>query len=330
MTTRWSLFFLPLACFSFYGCSSEGGFANDWIRDPSPARASEDEKDQGDAVLESGDAGNGDAGSDDDLTGLDGGDAGSLPTCGKAGAAVGFAQKTINVGGVDRSYLIFVPSSYVPNKPLTLVVGLHGMTGTATKARNMFGLGMETESAGKAIFVYPQALPSTEPEFLGKTRWNVTAGTNDHAFIEALMTAMETKYCIDKKKEFAVGFSNGAEMVTALGCSKGDRYRAIAPVATGLAGTEMLSSKTCVGEVAVWTGVGTEDTNHLEGAAVVRDYYRAANGCSATTIATLPTGCRAYQGCRSGVPTTTCSYTAAHTWPTFGSTAVWAFFDQFQ
>jgi polyhydroxybutyrate depolymerase len=325
MKTRRAFTYFLLGFASFLsGCTAD---ENDTFLRTNGRPVHDDEHGLGDAELEVHEA---DSDSDAGADATPVTDAGAPALCGKAGAPTGFSQRTIDVGGVDRQYLLFVPSSYA-NEPMALVLGIHGMTGTATKARNMFGLGLEGEAAGKAIFVYPQALPSKEPAFLGKTRWNVAAGSDDHAFIEALASSLESTYCIDHDKEYAVGFSNGAEMVSMLGCYHGDRYRAIAPVAPGGDGPNLpLSSKTCVGDVAVWTGVGTEDADHQVASTLVRDYYRTANGCTATTIATLPAGCRAHQGCRSGVPTTTCSYSAAHTWPTFATPWVWAFFDQFQ
>lgn len=245
--------------------------------------------------------------------------------CGKAPGAKGLSEPTLTIGGKVREYLKFVPTGYDANEPMSLVIGLHGMTGTSEKARSMFGL--EAKAAGKAIFVYPQALVFTEGEFAGKTRWNFSAGSGDHAFLEALADAIEESYCIDRDRVFLVGFSNGAEMTAMAGCYHGDRYRAIAALAPGgLVKNFPLSRETCVGEVAAFTGVGTEDASHQAVSAHVRDHYRTANGCGATRTATTPTGCEAYRGCRADAPTTWCTWPAGHTWPSFGGAGVWGFF----
>jgi poly(3-hydroxybutyrate) depolymerase len=115
-----------------------------------------------------------------------------------------------------------------------------------------------------------------------------------------------------------------------LGCHRGDRFRAIAPVAPGGTSTTLpLATSACAGEVAIWEGVGTEDIDHLAGAALVRDYYRTANGCAATKKATTPAGCEAYESCRTEVPSVYCTYPGGHSWPSIGTSAVWSFVSKF-
>ena len=55
---------------------------------------------------------------------------------------------TITSGAVSRTYAIFVPASYNPTQPLSLVFAFHGDGGTGSGFRT--SLGMETRSAGAA------------------------------------------------------------------------------------------------------------------------------------------------------------------------------------
>lgn len=246
--------------------------------------------------------------------------------CAKTTGATGLQTRTKVIGGKTRDYLRFIPAGYKPGTPVALVFGFHGSGGTAGKARAMFDL--ESKSGAKAIFVYPQGVP--DPAFAGDNRWDPTAGSDDYTFIDELLAEVEASHCIARDRVFAVGFSNGARMTSMLGCHRGDRFRAIAPVAPGGTTTTLpLATSACAGEVAVWEGVGTEDTDHLAGAALVRDFYRGANGCAATKKATTPAGCDAYDGCRAEVPSVYCTYPGGHSWPAIGTDAVWSFFERF-
>ncbi len=245
--------------------------------------------------------------------------------CGRAAAGKGLQDRTITVNGKARPYLRFIPQSYDPNVPLSLVVVLHGSGGTKERAREF---GFEAESNGQAIFIYPEALPQP-PE--NENRWQTQAGTEDYALFDALVAEAQTTHCVDKDRLFVAGFSLGARFTSMLGCYRGNVIRAIAPGAPGMtAQTLPLDKGPCLGEVAVWETLGDADVEHKEGAELVREYYRKANGCSATRLPTAPTGCEAYQGCRPEVPTQWCTHTGGHTWPAYAPAAVMSFFAQFK
>lgn len=244
--------------------------------------------------------------------------------CGKAGAATGLQTRTMTIAGKVRSYVRFIPAGYQPNKALAVVLGFHGSGGSSVKARGQFDL--EQQAAGKAIFIYPQGLP--DPAFDDANRWDPTKGSDDFTFLDALMSEIETSHCVDRDRVFATGFSNGARMTSMIGCYRGDKIRAIAPVAPGGDATT-LPLAGCVGEVGIWEGLGNEDAEHEPGATRVRDYYRVANGCGPTRKATTPAGCEAYVGCRTEVPSVWCAYPGGHAWPPIGSAGVWSFFASF-
>jgi len=245
--------------------------------------------------------------------------------CSKPTGAKGLQTKTMTIAGKTRDYLRFIPAGYTPGKAVKLVLGFHGSGGTDTKARDMFAL--EANAGNDAIFIYPQGLP--DPAFGGDNRWDPTMGSDDYTFVDALITEAETNYCIDRDHVFAVGFSNGARFTSMLGCYRGDKLRAIAPVAPGGDNNTLpLDKGQCVGEVSIWEGVGTEDPDHIPGAELVRDHYRMANGCATTKTATTPAGCDSYDACRSPLKSTYCTYPGGHAWPPIGTNAVWSFFSK--
>jgi polyhydroxybutyrate depolymerase len=243
--------------------------------------------------------------------------------CGKAGGT-GLQTRTIVVGGTTRSFLRFIPAGYTPNTAMSLVLAFHGSGGTSAGARSSFNL--EAPANGKAIIVYPQGLQNN----LGETRWDAIAADDpDNTFIDEIIRRTEEAYCIDRDRIFAAGFSNGARYTACLGCWRGDVLRAIAPLAPGGNATT-LPFTGCVGEVGIWEGLGDQDADHVGGSTRVREYFTAANDCSATRTATTPTGCERYDGCRAEVPSVWCTYNLGHAWPSIGGTGVMGFFGSFQ
>jgi polyhydroxybutyrate depolymerase len=252
-------------------------------------------------------------------------DRGLSAGCGST-ATTGLQSRTIQVDGVDREFLRFIPAGYTANKPMALVIALHGSGGTSDKARTQFEI--EATANGKAIIVYPQALPDPTS---GQNRWDAhIKDGKDYKFFDEIIRRTEANFCIDRDRIFATGFSLGARFTSNLGCWRGDVLRAIAPVAPG-GDDKTLPLTGCVGEVGIWEGLGTlDDSLHTVGATRVRDYYSAANGCAATRTTTTPTGCERYDGCRAEVPAVWCTYPLAHQWPSIAPAGVMGFFNSFQ
>jgi polyhydroxybutyrate depolymerase len=246
--------------------------------------------------------------------------------CSVTGKPTGASKRTLTVAGKERSYLLAVPGTYVPDKPLALVFGMHTTGVTGADARADFGL--EAPAKGGAIFVYPTALASKAPELDGANRWDFAKESDDLKFVDAILNQVEGDYCIERARVFATGFSSGGRMAALLGCYRGDVIRATAPVAPGgedapLAGCTGATR----GNVAVWEAWGSKDAMHESSGKAVRDYYLAANGCQKTTAPATPSACVTYAGCREGLPVQWCVHDGAHVWPSFAGAAMWKFFD---
>jgi polyhydroxybutyrate depolymerase len=208
---------------------------------------------------------------------------------------------------------------------MSLILAFHGSGGTSAAARTTFDL--EGAAGGKAIIIYPQALPNAE----GENRWDATNKDGvDFKFVDDMIARTEANFCIDRDRIFATGFSLGARFTSNLGCWRGDVLRAIAPVAPG-GDDGSIPLTGCVGEVGIWEGLGNlDDSLHTVGATRVRDYYSTVNGCAATRTPTTPTGCERYDGCRAEVPAVWCTYNLAHKWPPIAPAGVTSFFASFQ
>lgn len=244
-------------------------------------------------------------------------DAGAIGTAGCTArpAAPGLATRTVMAGGVARQYRVFVPDAYDAREPTRLVFVFHGLGGDGNLIRSYFGI--ETEAAGRALFVYPDGLATQG----GRTGWS----TGDLAFFDAMITELSAAYCVDASRIFATGHSFGGYMSNLVGCSRGTVVRAIAPVSGGLLGG------TCDRPVAAWIAHGDNDTVVEQSQSIsARDRWRIANSCAATSAPTEPSPCVSYDGCSAGHAVTWCSFAGGHyPLPGFIRPAIWAFFEAF-
>jgi len=142
---------------------------------------------------------------------------------------VSYAQyDTLNYDGIDRTYLLHIPSSYDGVSAVPLVVVIHPYNGYAP------GFEIETGFSDKAdandfIAVYPEGL--------GEPRsWNagyccgyaVMNNIDDVGFISALIDTLTANYNIDSTRIFATGFSNGSMMAYRLAAELSHKIAAIA------------------------------------------------------------------------------------------------------
>jgi polyhydroxybutyrate depolymerase len=169
----------------------------------------------------------------------------------------GPAPRTITVGGLEREYVVHLPPGYDATEPAPLVFNLHGFGGDIEGQDSSTDLPALAGERGY-IVVTPQGAPLELPDnapatarnagleglafwnFFGSDPGEVTVngatirladlGTDDVAFIDSLLDAVSHDYCVDARRVFATGMSNGAGMSTTLGCELGDRIAAIAPV----------------------------------------------------------------------------------------------------
>ena len=142
------------------------------------------------------------------------------------------AQQTINGsithGGLQRDYIIHIPSSYNVNTPIPLVFCFHGYGSNASTIMSYANFNYVSDTAG-FIVVYPQGTLDNS----GISNWNVGWGgstVDDIGFTEALMDNLSTTYNIDNNRIYSTGMSNGGFMSFLLACQLSNRIAAIASV----------------------------------------------------------------------------------------------------
>lgn len=165
--------------------------------------------------------------------GVDGGhDTGPMLCSDKPGAP-GMTTVTVPESGAPdgglRSAFVHVPSSYDPTKPTMLVLNFHGLLEPNTLQESVSHMSTVADQKN-FIVAYPAGLSVG----LGLS-WNAGTccgnTTDDMTFIRDLVKKLEADYCIDPKRVFATGLSNGAMMAYRLACEASDVFAAVAPVA---------------------------------------------------------------------------------------------------
>ncbi|WP_369218418.1 alpha/beta hydrolase family esterase, partial [Streptomyces flavofungini] len=134
------------------------------------------------------------------------------------------STRTVTVDGVRRTYLLHVPASYDPRTPTPLVLSFHGHGRTADYQERLTGM-----SGLDALVAYPQGMAGTD----GKSAWQgapYSADVDDIAFTRALIGRLQGTLCVDSRRVYAAGKSNGGGFAALVGCRLADRVAAVAAV----------------------------------------------------------------------------------------------------
>jgi polyhydroxybutyrate depolymerase len=136
--------------------------------------------------------------------------------------APGEEQVTL-AADVERWYFRHVPPTYDGTTPMPLVVDLHGYLEGATIHATHSKLGAFGDTQG---FITLTPNGAGDP-----VHWEVELRSVDVRFIKRLLDEAEDTLCIDTRRIFVTGLSNGAIFSSILACTLADRIAAIAPVA---------------------------------------------------------------------------------------------------
>lgn len=157
-----------------------------------------------------------------------------LPAAAAASAdlpgAAGDFRKTVGVAGVTRSWLLHVPASYSPSRPVPVVLLLHGGGGRAAGIERSTGGFSALADRHGFIAVYPESRRGHWDD----GRETVTDPTDDVAFVSALLDALAAEYAVDARRVYAAGISNGGMMSMRLACELSGRFAAIATVGANM------------------------------------------------------------------------------------------------
>ena len=225
-------------------------------------------------------------------------------------------KASLQYGGQSRSYILHVPSSLTAGKPLALVFDLHGAGGNGSQQQGMSGWGSVADKE-KFLVVYPDGIGGY---------WNVddkccgTAGEqkiDDVGFIKAIVNKLSTDTCIDAKRIYVTGFSNGGGLAHRMGCDAADVIAAIAPTATDLRTQpcnaarpiSMMEVKGMADSLEPYDGgvVGPAGGQYTDvGAKASQKLWADIDKCTGATT-TIDQYCESYTQCADGVEADLCS-----------------------
>jgi polyhydroxybutyrate depolymerase len=132
-------------------------------------------------------------------------------------------------GGVQRTYIRHVPPAYQRGEPIPLVLDLHGNAEEALVHVGNSKLGPYGDERG-FVTITPQGQASGLDSHWD-TAFEGQIDSVDIRFIGDLLDEAERTLCIDERRVFATGYSNGAFLASAIACAYPDRVGAVAAIA---------------------------------------------------------------------------------------------------
>ena len=152
-----------------------------------------------------------------------------LISCGNE--ETGFVEeRVIEHEGLERSFLIYVPTNIKENAPL--VVAIHGYTSSAKTLMGYSGINQVADKEGFLV-AYPQGTKDSRDNnfFNVGYEFHSDSKVNDVNFIREIVLNLTKEYKLNSKRVFATGMSNGGDMSYLLACTSSDLFTAVAPVA---------------------------------------------------------------------------------------------------
>jgi len=147
----------------------------------------------------------------------------------------------------------------------------------------------------------------------------------------AINAEVEAKFCTDKSRYFATGFSYGGSMSFTAACNMSDIFRAIGAESGSTVSGATCATKVPARKVAIWATHGDADTTlPIKNTTPMIDALVKDNGCTTTTKPVDPSPCVEYQGCAAGYPVIWCVRPGdPHAMASFAPDAITKFFKQF-
>jgi polyhydroxybutyrate depolymerase len=236
--------------------------------------------------------------------------------------ALGPGEHTIDLmhDGIMRSALVHVPASVDLAAATPLVLNFHGFTSNADQQVFFSGMNPTADAEG-FIVAYPQGIDSS---------WNagdccgnaVTQNIDDVGFARALVARLQTELCIDERRIFATGMSNGGFMSHRLACEASDVFAAIAPVSAAMGMPNCQPGRPV--PVLMFNGtldplVNYDGNGGFKGALETFAEWADHDACTGEPVPGKTAGqaaCQTHATCAADVTVTLCTFEGmGHCWP---------------
>jgi polyhydroxybutyrate depolymerase len=223
---------------------------------------------------------------------------------------------------MTRTFVRHIPKGYTGKTPVPVVIDFHPLGGTGATWKGSTSWGSVADSNG-FIVVWPDGIGNS---------WNVgrccstaqSDNVDDVAFTNAIVTTLQQEACIDAKRVYATGCSNGGGMAFKVACDAANVIAAVAPVdfdcVTGAAANPSCGSCAPVRPISEIQFRGTSDTavpynggsgprgTIFPGAQENFTEWGGINQCTGTPQALAgQSSCQAYPTCGAGAQTILCT-----------------------
>jgi polyhydroxybutyrate depolymerase len=283
-------------------------------------------------------------------------DAGGARPVGCGGPVPGCVERrgarecTLTHGGRTRTYRLHAAASTRNPPPggAPVVFMFHGLRTTAAMMEPVTGL---VDLAAREGFVL--VLPEGVEQSFDAGRCCGAADrdeVDDAGFTVAILDVLDRALCVDRRRVYATGLSNGGHMAYRLACEHAEVFAAVSSVAGVVAQWPCRPTR----PIPILHFHGTDDAVvryalGIDGRGAERTVadWAERNGCADTPITTFTSGevtCIAYPACAAGAAAELCTIEGGgHQWPggrgipllghttqdISASEASWAFFERF-
>jgi poly(hydroxyalkanoate) depolymerase family esterase len=235
------------------------------------------------------------------------------------------ALKSIQTGGKNRQYYLYVPDNLPANSPL--IISCHGMNQDYNYQKTQTQWPLMADTAGFVV-VYPVGIAGSVWNMNYETGWDIE-GMTDVNFMVDIVSAVKADYGIDDTRVYMSGFSLGGAFTYYVARKAADKFAAFAPIS----GYDLMNSTTTTSRpVPIIHVHGTADNymNYSGAKSYVAKWAQAQN-CDIMPVETSGSGynCMHYINGDCGTEVVLYSVTGRGHEPTNNSfhtsDAIWAF-----
>ena len=233
--------------------------------------------------------------------------------CPQTTYAPGDNRESLMHDGRARRFSVYVPASLLTGEPAPLIVDFHGNGSSGAGEARSSGWKEKADEEGFVVAF---------PDGVGNG-WNVgnccgqalDQNIDDVGFARAVVETVSEGICIDPKRVYAAGMSNGGGLTHRLACEAADVFAAVAATSADLV-TDPCTPSRPISELSVrgqsdrlvaYEGGNTGSTGwYSPGAKGTLELWRDINGCTGSPKQALEY-CETYDTCDEGVEVTLCS-----------------------